>query len=363
MSPPFRDLAQHLKRAAQRAQAAARRQAGRPAEPQLSLWTAIKVATVAEIAILGAAAAFLALAGWFSAWLDLFAQWTALWFLLSAIAAVAAWLAVERGRLRAQILLIASAGVVFSVTLMAPDFGRAALDALGGRAKAAPVLKILTFNVWDDNVNPQKTADLMLATDADLIALQEVWGLSKPQFNRIWAIYPYRTQLKPGCEAVIFSKRPLTASDTDVVMVGDHPTCFVWARSSAADGRPVTLMTTHYAWPVPPGAQATQREILAARVRAFDLNELIVTGDFNLTPWSQAMRSQDAALAPLQRRTHALFSWPANIAVLGVPAPFPLLAIDHIYAGAAWRTVKVQRLARGGSDHYGVLASLAHDAR
>jgi endonuclease/exonuclease/phosphatase (EEP) superfamily protein YafD len=38
---------------------------------------------------------------------------------------------------------------------------------------------------------------------------------------------------------------------------------------------------------------------------------------------------------------------------------FPVLAIDHIYAGPAWRTLAVSRLPRTGSDHYGVVASLA----
>nr|QQZ48664.1 hypothetical protein JKL49_14190 [Phenylobacterium glaciei] len=42
----------------------------------------------------------------------------------------------------------------------------------------------------------------------------------------------------------------------------------------------------------------------------------------------------------LERRTKALFSWPAY---LGAKVPFPFLPIDHVYAGKGWRTVSVKR--------------------
>ena len=58
----------------------------------------------------------------------------------------------------------------------------------------------------------------------------------------------------------------------------------------------------------------------------------------------------------LERRTKALFSWPAY---LGAKVPFPFLPIDHVYAGKAWRTVSVKRGPRLGSDHYPVFVTLA----
>ena len=59
----------------------------------------------------------------------------------------------------------------------------------------------------------------------------------------------------------------------------------------------------------------------------------------------------------------ALFSWPAAAFTRwNIRAPFPVLAIDHVYAGAAWRTVSVRRGPRLGSDHYPVVVVLARDA-
>jgi len=69
----------------------------------------------------------------------------------------------------------------------------------------------------------------------------------------------------------------------------------------------------------------------------------------NLTPWSAAMRAQDAAFAPLTRMTRAIWSWPRTL---------PFLPIDQLYAGPAWGLVRADRLGATGSDHFPVLVTL-----
>ena len=44
----------------------------------------------------------------------------------------------------------------------------------------------------------------------------------------------------------------------------------------------------------------------------------------------------------------------AALVTLGVP-------IDQLYASPVWKPLAVQRLPRAGSDHYGVLVTLARD--
>jgi endonuclease/exonuclease/phosphatase (EEP) superfamily protein YafD len=83
---------------------------------------------------------------------------------------------------------------------------------------------------------------------------------------------------------------------------------------------------------------------------------MILTGDFNATPWSASLRRTDAALA-LTRRDRALPTWPAR--VLGRSWPLPILPIDHVYAGPGWATVKVERGPAFGSDHYPLVVILA----
>jgi endonuclease/exonuclease/phosphatase (EEP) superfamily protein YafD len=326
---------------------------------------AIRIATVAEIAFLGLAGGVLSLVGRWSPWLDVLAQWAPLWLGLSAAGGLLALALVEPGP-RGRILALAVVGLIAGGVLTGPDVYRAVQDRMtassnDGAAKGE-ALKLLTFNVWDDNIDKKGAIDRILASGADVIATQEHWGLGQAEFARLWAAYTFRTAKNDGCDVVIFSRRPILASAVKVTRVGDHPTCIVWARTTDAGGRPITVASTHFAWPIPPGDQARQRALLAASLRGLDQRDLFLAGDFNTAPWSQAMRDQDARLAPLRRRTHALLSWPANVALIGKPAPFPLLAIDHIYAGPAWKTLRVERLARAGSDHYGVLGTFMRSA-
>ena len=85
----------------------------------------------------------------------------------------------------------------------------------------------------------------------------------------------------------------------------------------------------------------------------------IVAGDFNLTPWSFALKGIDRRLG-LERWDRALFSWPARMSPhspLSWPTPF--LPIDHLYAGRDWRVVSLSRGPLVGSDHYPIVARLA----
>jgi endonuclease/exonuclease/phosphatase (EEP) superfamily protein YafD len=322
---------------------------------------AIRIATIAEIAFVGAAGGLLGLAGRWSPWLDLFAQGAPLWLALSAAGGLLALGLVEPGGPRGRILAIAAAGLIAGGVLIGPELYRAAQDRTAPPAKGE-ALTLLTFNVWDENIDKRRTVDAALASGADVIAMQEHWGLGQAEFARLWGAYRFRTRKDDGCDVVIFSRRPIQASQAKATRVGEHLTCIVWARTTDTGGRPVTVASTHLAWPIPPGDQARQRALLAASLRGLDKRDLFLAGDFNTAPWSRAMHDQDALLAPLQRRTHALLSWPANLAVIEKPAPFPLLAIDHIYAGPAWKTQRIERLARAGSDHYGVLATFIRTA-
>jgi endonuclease/exonuclease/phosphatase (EEP) superfamily protein YafD len=92
------------------------------------------------------------------------------------------------------------------------------------------------------------------------------------------------------------------------------------------------------------------REALAAQLRRTSGPNAVLTGDFNTTPWSFAMRRQDAVFLPLVRRTIAQFSFPARLA--GRRWVVPLLPIDHLYASPAWKLARLQRVRIPGSDHF-----------
>ena len=98
--------------------------------------------------------------------------------------------------------------------------------------------------------------------------------------------------------------------------------------------------------------------MIAELLNRFPKERLILSGDFNSTPWSFSRRHEDAMIG-LERRTRGLFSWPADRGPAGMGLPFALLPIDHVYAGPGWRTVRVERGPLLGSDHYPVIVTLA----
>ena len=322
------------------------------------LLSTIGQASVAELCLGGALTGLAGLGGWFSAWLDVVAAFAPIWLLVSALGAALAWPTLGP-EMRRPALIAALVGVVANLALIAPEFVRSVPttppNGLG------PPLTVLTFNTWDDNREPDQTVDTIIRANADVVLLQEFFGLSAKAQQTLAAAYPYRAGCPAGCDLVMLSKRPWLVGGPETANRDPHDTA-IWGETTAPDGRPVDLMTLHYAWPLPPGIQAYQRGVLTGVVAALPKSNLIVGGDFNLPPWTAALKRQDAAFAPMTRRERALFTWPARIARMGRNAPFPILAIDHLYAGAAWKTLAVRRLPRAGSDHYGILATLARDA-
>jgi endonuclease/exonuclease/phosphatase (EEP) superfamily protein YafD len=320
----------------------------------LRLLQTIARATVAELCLGGALLGVASLAGWLSSWLDVAASLAPVWLAVSVLGAALAWPVLERGERRAA-LIAGLIGVALNGALIVPEF----LHAPSPPAPdPGPPLKLLTFNVWDDNRHGDVTTAAILRTGADVVALQEFFGLSSNNLNTLRAAYPYVAGCPAGCDLIMLSKRPWLVGGEHTAMT-DLRNLAIWGETTAPDGAPVWVLTTHYVWPAPPAEQAGQRATLAQIVQGLDKSDLVVAGDFNLAPWTAALHRQDQAFAPLSRRTRAVFTWPATIARLDRPALMPILPIDQLYAGPDWSTVAVQRLPRAGSDHYGILVTLA----
>ena len=278
---------------------------------------------------------------------------------LALLAAVG--LLARPGRERYVASLLALAAAVWSFTLMAPELLAAARPP---PPAAGRPLKLVQFNVWANNTDPQASADWLLKTEADVLLLQEIDGPSAEALvARLRADYPYGSVCEEArCSLALLSRWPVRNAGIQRQHRRDAKALSAaWAEIEAPGGV-FTALTTHYTWPTSVHAQELQRAELMRLVRRHRQDDLIVTGDFNLTPWSKALHEQDARLG-LIRRTRAVFSWPTVAGRHRLPSPLPLLPIDHVYAGPAWRTVAVERGPRLGSDHYPVIVTLVRTAR
>lgn len=297
----------------------------------------------------------LAQGGRFSDRLDVLTHFTP-WFLAGCIVALAIWaLAGRRGRLTPG---LAAIGALSALLLMTPELVAAAGQKRG--PVDGPTLKIVQFNLWGRNRDPEATARWILEEDPDLIVFQEGFAKSGGVARALATRYPHRTTCAEprACSTMILSKRAPIAEGGLQAGVSEANLSGAWATFRGRRGT-FTVVGVHYTWPLPAGPQQQQTLRLAKVLDRFPKESLVVAGDFNSTPWSFSLRRQDR-LFGLERRTRALFSWPAGrLSRRSVAAPFPILAIDQVYAGSEWKTVDVRRGPLLGSDHYPVVVDLA----
>jgi endonuclease/exonuclease/phosphatase (EEP) superfamily protein YafD len=307
------------------------------------------------MAAASALAAALALGGAISPRLDIFAHATPVWLAGALVALALQWAAgPESGR---GALALVAVTILICAFLMAPEF----VAHLGARraAPASQTVKVIQFNVWDRNRDPAATATWIRNEDADVVILEEAAEAGSRVAAALTDRYPYRSGCGPEdeCATTILSK--VAPSDGgDFIWAGVGPRhAGAWATFGQGASA-YAVAGVHYEWPIPPGPQVAQARLFAGALDRFDRRSLIVGGDFNLTPWSFGLRRQDARFG-LVRLTRAMATWPAGkISHWRLNLPFPLLAIDHLYAGKSWRVVSVTRGPVLGSDHYPIVAVL-----
>ena len=312
----------------------------------------IRILAAATAMESSAAIALLALAGlggWRNGWLDVINSFAPMILAMALLAAGLGYWTLE-GVTRAVTLGLAMVGVIYGLALIGPEILMASVP----RSEGGQPFRVLSANVWHDNPTPDLAVASIMARNPDAVLLQESDGSLQPALKALKSVYPYTSDC-PGAGVQIFSKSPILAG-------GCGPTPgprldLVWIQTAAADGRPVTLVTTHFVWPFPPALQKAQSARLAQQIHQLPTDDMILGGDFNTTPWSFAMRSQDGLLSPLKRQTRAWVSWPARLDALRQPWSAPFLPIDHLYTGPGWRLTRLTRLRIAGSDHFATEAA------
>ena len=338
----------------------------------MAFWRIVLTALGAQLIGLGGVGAFIGLAGaaqdfflFSPGWFDLANNFIPLWLACVIVGGGFVLAALEPRRARTVLLSAALVSGIVSGVPVATEFTHKWRMAREPRA-SGPELKLLTFNAWNSSFAAYRGAVAVRDSGADVVALQEVDGL-RPFLAALATLYPYQTPCEDGCSVIILSKvRPSAmgkilipgASLGPIANAGRGDVNLAHMTFPAADGRPITLVTTHLRWPGPPIPYERQQDVLAHFIGGLPKGRLILTGDFNLTPWAFAMRRQDALLAPLNRVTRALPTWPAYFAVSNKVNPFPFLPLDHIYVGPEWQAQRVSRMSVYSSDHLPVLATL-----
>lgn len=302
------------------------------------------------LGLVSAAGALAAQGGRVSIRLDVLTHLAPFW-LAGGLATLIAAAVAPRGRRRPVLAVLGLAASLGAAALMAPEYlrplsPRAPIDAPGQ-------FKLIQFNAWGIFTSAVRDPQWLAAQRPDVVVMQDGTDLIRDNMVRAGGFHV--TCLH--CGVTIYSReRPIATG-----LAPPYPGA-PWPRVAratfAAPGGPITVVGVYYRWPTDPATHEAARN-LARALERFPQERLIVSGDFNSTPWSFQRRREDRAFG-LERRTRALFTWPhGRFTRYRIFFPISFLPLDHVYAGPGWRTVRVGLGKDLSSDHAPVIAVLA----
>lgn len=288
-----------------------------------------------------AVAALAELGRWSPTW-DLFTHFAPIYLAIGLATVLAG--PVLTGRWRIAVLSAGAACVLAAALLMAPEY----LRSTGPKAApgGGPTFKVVQFNAWDGAGGTGRLAAWLDAERPDVVVVAEANRRIRDTLARHgwWSV--------TGRSGVMLFTRARPVATIVPTDNATGPMELIGAVVATPAGK-VTVLGLHAPWPTQ-RSLPRERMALLPIIRSYPAATTILAGDFNSTPWSFARRRDDRDFG-LIRRTRAVFTWPVGRHHM----PFPLVPIDHVYAGSAWATVKVERGPALGSDHYPVIVTLA----
>jgi endonuclease/exonuclease/phosphatase (EEP) superfamily protein YafD len=256
---------------------------------------------------------------------------------------------------RKWLALVLAGPTLFILTTYAPLFLPRGSVAVAGNQP----LKVMSFNVWAGNEDPQAIAQVIRQEQPDLILLQELTTDIAAQLPAYLAdLYP-NSELHMLYERrigqAVFSRYPLTPLESILGRGRVHKV------TAHLPGGPVAVWNVHPSQPIPYGVQFHEIYYLAQDV-GLESGPLIVGGDFNTTDQSEAY----ALISRYLNNAHWDAGWGFGFSfpstrrdfanALGLP---PLVRIDHIFFSPHFYAQNARTLEQsGGSDHFPVVTEL-----
>src|SRR5690606_34890694 len=217
---------------------------------------------------------------------------------------------------------------------------------------APKTLKVMTANVEARGHPPARLIEIVRRQAPDVLVLTEFtprWEASLAPLDEVFA-YRYKMARRDAWGLAVLSRHPLASA----VEVDLGQSKAVEARVSTPDGA-VTVVGVHLRSPTGKAnaaARNRQLELLAEHRRSVE-GPLVVTGDFNITPYSPYFGDWLAAtgLKDARRGFGLDPSWPTFLPLLGIP-------IDHVAVSDDFVVTDHRKLPAFGSDHFPIIAEL-----
>lgn len=212
-------------------------------------------------------------------------------------------------------------------------------------------LRMAHMNVWQPNEDRARAIAAAVATNADLISVQEVspeWAVALQ--GALAKDYPYHHVVpSTNCYGIaLFSKRPFESVRT--ITIAGAP--FIEAMVNV-EGKIVRVFAVHA---TSPGSHAhfrrrnVQLAALAERIRSEPVPTLVI-GDLNTVHWDGAYERfcSRSGVRPINSPFN--ITWPSV-------GPFALIPLDHALVSGGLRPTALSSFEVNGSDHRGLLAEV-----
>lgn len=265
--------------------------------------------------------------------------------------------------LAALALSVAATGFVASSVTYIPELV-AGFVPRAAASQTGQSYRLMTFNVFGRNEEPESIVANIATVDPDIVALQEYSPDVRSVVHPLLAErYPHFQYCAGGERAFVglYARLPFEPLDADAcsssIMSTDR-TARIIVRFQAEAGPAFSLATTHNDWPAPVTRQAEQFATLREALSTVE-PPLILVGDFNSTPWSYTLRGFVRA-AGLTRHTFNLPTFPTLWYYLrDWRAMLPILPIDHVMTRGAIAIHDLHTGEPSGSDHLPIIVDFS----
>lgn len=250
-------------------------------------------------------------------------------------------------RFRAVAGMAAAAALVTAYSAWPHVVSGSPAPAIAALEPGEKALRVAHFNTHAVNRDNDSVAAEILRLDADVMTLIEFETERLPVIAMVRERFPhiYVCHDVPECNLAVLSKVPLQAVAGKGNWAG--PRLIKAKLGGAFTG--LTVYGVHTTRFPRLRVQQSQIQNLVLELEG-ETDELLVMGDFNATPFSR-FSGQVENGAGLKRLT-SLPTWPASFG-------FPMLAIDHIFAGDRFRVLVPEQIGNAaGSDHYPIAMTL-----
>ena len=267
---------------------------------------------------------------------------------------VAAWLGRARGRWMAL-----DCGAL-AAWLLVDSLSPMLWHRLPAPSSQNGTARIVEFNAWILNDAPLAASRWIESQHPDAVVLLEAAGAARPIVDRLLPAFPYQVSCRGArpCSTVILARRPFLAARGLAHGDADNRRALsaAYAVIDSAQG-PVPLLALHLSRPMSASDQSHEINLLIGDMHSLSSSGLVVAGDFNLPPWSRALRQVSDGLSvrtPGGERP----TWQVPGTGSALPTLWP---IDHVLLGPDWTAARLMRGPALGSDHYPLLVELSRD--